>query len=406
MFISKYLTILLFLFVSLQGYTQENPYRILSEYQRHIAKHKNVHYIATFKHKFFTIKDTVYLKGECFLTRNKHDTLIGGNVSLTSHDSLKRLYEGKILYEINDKSHTITKFDKTTEIEQNIHRGLRNNMIWWNFISPEKLNTLISEAITSYRGTKDNPICGGIIDSSNIKFKGYGEIRNEKCYIVSIVAENGTSVYDYYISLKNYMLLRHTFHAYFQEKEQHSVLDILSYDFAKNKKQTYELKEEMKTYTFQKPIPSEMATQAGLGVGMPAPPILGIKDNQDTVKINYSNKLTLLDFWYMECYPCILNIPEVEKLFQTYKNTKNIQIFGINNLNNNSLGKENLPNFLLHNTINYPNLFVEKGVDKSFGIQGYPTILLIDKQGIIVYKQLGFHKNAYSEISTYLENNK
>jgi peroxiredoxin len=87
--------------------------------------------------------------------------------------------------------------------------------------------------------------------------------------------------------------------------------------------------------------------------------------------------LILLDFWYKGCAPCLLGMPTIERLYQTYKG-RGLQVYGIN-------GHDKVPEKLKalqkEFEVNYPTLLdSEKSLARHLQVTGYPTVILADAQ--------------------------
>jgi peroxiredoxin len=87
--------------------------------------------------------------------------------------------------------------------------------------------------------------------------------------------------------------------------------------------------------------------------------------------------LILLDFWYKSCAPCLLGMPTIERLYQTYKG-RGLQVYGIN-------GHDKVPEKLKalqkEFEVNYPTLLdSEKSLARHLQVTGYPTVILADAQ--------------------------
>jgi outer membrane lipoprotein-sorting protein/peroxiredoxin len=96
----------------------------------------------------------------------------------------------------------------------------------------------------------------------------------------------------------------------------------------------------------------------------------------------YKGKVVLLDFWATWCGPCIGELPNVLKAYQTYK-PKGFEIVGV------SLDedKKALTDFIKARKLNYVNVFDGKGwknIDSTtYGVRAIPFTLLIGKDGKI-----------------------
>lgn len=108
-------------------------------------------------------------------------------------------------------------------------------------------------------------------------------------------------------------------------------------------------------------------------------------------------KIVLLDFWATWCPPCRLAIPELNKIYEEYKD-KNFLVLGIGLDEKTDLLKvqEELK-------ITYPILVGNDNVAKQYGIEAIPTLILIDKKGKTQLKKVGFSQEEMAEIRKKIE---
>jgi peroxiredoxin len=109
-----------------------------------------------------------------------------------------------------------------------------------------------------------------------------------------------------------------------------------------------------------------------------------------TVKISdFTGKVILIDFWASWCVPCRKGNPELAKTYAIFKD-KGFEIIGV------SLDRESdrgeWINAIKTDGLNWPNISELKG-DKSvaalmYGISGIPDNFLIDKNGMIIARNL------------------
>jgi len=117
--------------------------------------------------------------------------------------------------------------------------------------------------------------------------------------------------------------------------------------------------------------------------GQPAPDFSATTIDNKPVKLSdYKGKVVLLDFWATWCGPCLMELPNVKKLYEANKD-KGFDIIGI------SADEDvaDLKKLVEQENIQWPQIF--DGGDKSdtiqeqYGVMKYPTTVLVDKDGKI-----------------------
>ncbi len=116
---------------------------------------------------------------------------------------------------------------------------------------------------------------------------------------------------------------------------------------------------------------------------------------------DFSGNIIILDFWYKTCPPCIKSIPDLNKLYEKHK-SKGIKLFGINDIDTDSLSQQQLIPFSKINDIKYPIVLVDNMISDKYKVIGYPTLYIINKRGEIVYSKLGYSKNLEKEVDSVL----
>lgn len=101
---------------------------------------------------------------------------------------------------------------------------------------------------------------------------------------------------------------------------------------------------------------------------------------------DYRGKVVFLDFWATWCPPCRMSIPEVEKLYEKYKDNENFVILGINLQED----KDTILKFLKNQKINYTVLLSDKKVVSNYKIRSIPAFFIIDQNGEIYNKYVGY----------------
>lgn len=93
------------------------------------------------------------------------------------------------------------------------------------------------------------------------------------------------------------------------------------------------------------------------------------------------NKFILLNFWGEWCKPCIMEIPEIVAINKNYKN----DIVIISFLKTNNLHKAK--NVIDDKQMDWYHAILEKEIQKQFNIKGYPTNILISKDGKVLLRK-------------------
>jgi outer membrane lipoprotein-sorting protein/peroxiredoxin len=96
-------------------------------------------------------------------------------------------------------------------------------------------------------------------------------------------------------------------------------------------------------------------------------------------------KFVLLDFWATWCAPCRRDLSAVEKLHQEF-HRKGLVVLGVNG----GEDSETVNEFLLSSKLSYPILLTpDGGVMQSYKVSAFPTVVLIDADGKIVFYHVG-----------------
>ncbi len=113
--------------------------------------------------------------------------------------------------------------------------------------------------------------------------------------------------------------------------------------------------------------------------------------------IEFNGKVTLLDFWDMECHWCIKSFPQLNRLCTKYGGSA-FQLVGIDNLDNNEERRNKLPAFLERNKMSFNSLLVSDDIIKRFSTKACPCYYVIDKHGRIAFSQVGYSDDLYDKL--------
>lgn len=99
-------------------------------------------------------------------------------------------------------------------------------------------------------------------------------------------------------------------------------------------------------------------------------------------------KLTLIDFWATWCKPCTKAIPELNKIYEMYRD-KGVEIIGINGDGPRSVSKVAPVSKALQ--IKYPVLIdLNASVKADLNVIVFPTLLIVNTEGNVVWVHEGF----------------
>ncbi|MGE5173017.1 MAG: TlpA disulfide reductase family protein [Betaproteobacteria bacterium] len=109
--------------------------------------------------------------------------------------------------------------------------------------------------------------------------------------------------------------------------------------------------------------------------------------NGKNVKLSdYKGKVVLLDFWATWCPPCRASIPAIEKIHKMYKD-KGLVVLAVS-LDDG--GWDSVKSFITEYGITYTVLKGTEDVAVNYMVRTIPMLLVLDKQGRISKRYLGF----------------
>jgi peroxiredoxin len=130
--------------------------------------------------------------------------------------------------------------------------------------------------------------------------------------------------------------------------------------------------------------------------GFQIAPEFSLKDISKAEKklSDFRGKVVIIDFWATWCPPCKEEIPHFISLYNQYKD-QGLEIIGVSMDQN---PEKILPRFIEANNINYTILLGDEQVYDSYGgIIAIPTTFILDKDGNIRKKYLGYNEKEVFE---------
>ena len=103
-------------------------------------------------------------------------------------------------------------------------------------------------------------------------------------------------------------------------------------------------------------------------------------------------KVVIVDFWATWCGPCIASFPGMQKIVNKYKDDPNVKFVFIDTWERGDDKQKNAAEFIANNKYTFQVLMDnDDKVVAEFKVEGIPTKFVIDKNGIIRFKSIGFN---------------
>jgi thiol-disulfide isomerase/thioredoxin len=106
----------------------------------------------------------------------------------------------------------------------------------------------------------------------------------------------------------------------------------------------------------------------------------------------HRGKVIVLDFWYRGCGWCIKAMPQIKKVVEHYQGQP-VVVLGMN-----TDREEKDARFVVDKLkLNYATLKAE-GLPEKYGVQGFPTLIVIDQNGVVRGRHVGYSATLREEL--------
>jgi thiol-disulfide isomerase/thioredoxin len=155
--------------------------------------------------------------------------------------------------------------------------------------------------------------------------------------------------------------------------------------------------------------PPEGAQQTDSLTGRPESPLVGkkapdftldgLKEGTSFRLADYKGKVVMLDFWASWCAPCRYEMPVLQEVYDRYKE-KGVVLIAVNARE----GRDIAERFVAGGGYTFPvALDLDGSVESVYARRGLPTLVIIDRQGIIRKVHVGFAQGLKKRLEEELD---
>ncbi len=152
-------------------------------------------------------------------------------------------------------------------------------------------------------------------------------------------------------------------------------------------------------FTVFQAVPYVEPPPLSVGSAAPAWKLAGAANTDSLALIDLRGKVVLLDFWYSTCGPCVMAIPDLEKIHKRHAKS-GVVVLGVNCFEK---PPADPAAFLKRRGATYRTLVGGETIAKDYHVGGYPTLFVIDRGGTIVEIVEGYGKDVHKRVSRAIE---
>ncbi len=117
-------------------------------------------------------------------------------------------------------------------------------------------------------------------------------------------------------------------------------------------------------------------------------------ENENVSNASLRGKVVLFDFWGTWCPACRESLPSVKNIHKKYEG-KDFELVGVSSDDD----EEVLRTFAAAQHMNWPEyLDSSEKIITAFGVEAFPTYVVLDRDGVVRYRQAGFGSTSESDI--------
>lgn len=361
----------------------------------------NLTYNIDYYTKFFSSDDTVLFQADVEIMRNPKNKF-SKNVLFKLYGSriednrlisnFERQFDGKTLYSSHKKlldNEVIENFYSVKEHGYKIIQGnITHNLVLSNYFSKRNLkffNSMVSSLLIQEKTIK------------KVLFK------EEKCFEIYFKLKDRRDMKDGYIKLyirdKDYLPIAFMESSTFQNMTEYVFYEInyLSINDENINIEDYDISVNSSDLTSLESYKN--ANELIVREGMKMPPLKFLSyDNKEIDISDYLGKIVIIDFWYRGCLPCLKAIPDLIDINAKYEDSL-LKVVGINYNDK----QEQVMDFASYRGINYASSYNSTNIIEEFGINAFPTTVIIDQSGKVYKIITGWNKRYKREIENLIK---
>lgn len=131
---------------------------------------------------------------------------------------------------------------------------------------------------------------------------------------------------------------------------------------------------------------SEQETTEETKEETPVAPSIRLEDQNGVIQDldDYKGKVVYINFWTTWCPNCKSMIPDLNKLYEKYKDSEDVAVISVAGAGGRELNKGLLDEYITEQGITYPVLYDrDESIFQAYSIRSFPTLFMVDKQGNI-----------------------
>ena len=134
-------------------------------------------------------------------------------------------------------------------------------------------------------------------------------------------------------------------------------------------------------------------TRPNAGADDPSDYVLERLDGTPVRLADFRGKFVVMDFWATWCPPCRVEGRLFERVIESFRNTPEVAFLAVNV----DEDRSRVPDFLKEEEWKAPVVYGQ-GLDQQLGVRALPTVLILDPEGRVVFRQVGLDHASFTAV--------